>query len=414
MRSEVCIANPAVCPPLQMVHRALRETTETLAHELAQSGKQTPQWSELQWVIARATAIIHGVSPLLSDSLLWRGPEGWGNFLKQQRIHTRNRYARLQQLLEALETEARSANLPLVALKGVALHGLGIYAPGERPMADLDLLARPADAGRAHQLLGRLGFQATYADSRHRVYEPIDARPAAPFGEHSANALKVELHTRVAEALPLRAVDVSELIFPEQPIAGMNTYPSKAALMAHLLLHAAGSMAQRAVRLVQLHDIAGLSSRMERRDWEPLLSLRPALNEAMWWAFPPLALTARYYSSVPQEVLNAAAAHCPWLLQRSTRHQTLSDVSLSNLWVVAFPAIKWARSVPEAVRYAAARISPSEEMRAQRLATAKSQHTAGGSWEHLSQVRRILRWLTSQTARPETLVPVQRALQEAS
>jgi len=400
-------------PPLETVQRALRETTETLAYELADSGRQAPQWNDFQWLVARAAATIHGVSPLLSRSLLWQGPGGWGKFLEAQRAQTRTRYLRLQELLELLDTEARGATVPLIALKGAALHALGIYSPGERPMADLDLLARPADAQQAHQMLYRLGFQMTYATSRHQTFEPLNAQVAAPFGESSGNALKIELHTHIGESLPLHSVDISTLILPARPHDGVNAYPSSAALMAHLLLHAAGAMAQRAVRLIHLHDIAKLSGRLGSRDWDELLSAGSERNETLWWAFPPLALAARYYKSVPHEVLAATAARCQWLLRRTARRETLADVSLSNVWVTAFPGIKWARSVQEALRYAATRIAPSDETRGQRRQMVRSQPAmAGSAWESMSQARRIPRWLISRPGRPETLLPVRRALDE--
>src|ERR1700722_14560244 len=136
---------PSVLPPLAFVQKALRLTTEPRARELAQPSPRAPDWSEHEWCIARAAASLHGISPLLAGCLRWHGPPGWRQFLEQQRTHTAARYAQIQTLLGQLESRSVASGVPFVALKGVALHRLGLYQPGDRPMADLDLLAAIAD-----------------------------------------------------------------------------------------------------------------------------------------------------------------------------------------------------------------------------------------------------------------------------
>lgn len=285
-------------------------------------------------------------------------------------------------------------------------------------MADLDLLTEEHDANAAGAVLETLGFRQKFAISRHRVFEPVRAEAPASFGENAANPIKIELHTHIGERLPLRAVDVSSRIFPRSPHAGLNAYPSTAALMTHLLIHAAGSMACRAIRLIQLHDIAKLSERMTVADWDELLSPQSDPHQAAWWAFPPLALTARYYACVPENVLAAAAERCQWVLRAVSRRRNLSDVSLSRLWIPAFPGVEWSRSLPEALTYALRRILPDAKQRALRPMLAVAQPDAQqanlaiprSGWTDLSQSQRILRWLISRPPRPETLGPVRGAL----
>ena len=65
--------------------------------------------------------------------------------------------------------------MPLIALKGAALHAHKIYAPGERPMADLDLLVAESDTARAAQLLTELGFHPGHLTWKHQAFEPDDA-----------------------------------------------------------------------------------------------------------------------------------------------------------------------------------------------------------------------------------------------
>jgi hypothetical protein len=184
--------------------------------------------------------------------------------------------------------------------------------------------------------------------------------------------------------------------------------------MIHLLIHAAGSMASRYLRLLHLHDIALVCSRMAGSDWDELVTQGENMNRP-WWALPPLKLTARYYpAAVPTDVLAALSNHCPWTLRHVARHRRLSDVSLSYPWIEAFPGIVWARSCAEIVEYIGGRIWPDKESRRARdiwlgteLATSESQ------WGRLSRRQRMIRWLTSRPLRVETLHAVRMALAQA-
>jgi hypothetical protein len=63
---------PPDIAPLSALQAQLRTITETLANELARPGTAAPAWSETQWLLARAVATIHGISPLLARSLRWQ------------------------------------------------------------------------------------------------------------------------------------------------------------------------------------------------------------------------------------------------------------------------------------------------------------------------------------------------------
>jgi hypothetical protein len=223
--------------------------------------------------------------------------------------------------------------------------------------------------------------------------------------------MKIELHTRIREILPLRAVEVSEQMFARELRPGLNDYPSKAALMTHLLLHASGAMVFRALRLINLHDIARLSALMTDCDWDEFLARGNARDRKVWWAFPPLSLTARYYHSISERLLAGVAAGCPWLLQQACRRRSLTDVSCSHLWISAFPGIEWASSIGEMFAYAGRRLVPNAEVRAMREVIATTQPCAAEDpWTRLPQGRRMLRWLIARQVRAETLRPVRMAL----
>jgi hypothetical protein len=391
----------------------LRKITERLAAELAQPTLAAPDWSPIEWRLARAVAVIHCVSPLLSGSLRWQGPAPWRDFLAGQKAHVAARHRRIQELLDQIDARCHEQGIAIVGLKGAALHSMGFYRAGERPMADVDLLVHASDTTRTGQVLQSLGFSESSATWRHAVFVPKVCNLHRGLGEHTDNYLKVELHARLAEKLPLRITDVTDCVYPRKPHPGLNAYPSTAALMIHLLIHAAGSMASRSLRLLNLHDIALVSSRMAGSDWDELVAGR-SVNRR-WWALPPLQLTARYYpDAVPSDVLAALSTQCPWTLRQVVRHRCLSDVSLSYPWIDAFPGIAWSRSGAEIVQYLGDRIWPNKEMRRQRAKLVETEVAASvNDWGRLSQKQRMLRWLTSRPLRVETLSPVRMALAQA-
>jgi hypothetical protein len=394
--------------------RTLRKVTEVLANELACPTQVAPDWSDFEWIMARAVASMHGVSPLLSRALRWQGPAGWAEFLRQQRVHTAKRHERIDELLLRLDQRAGDAGVAAVALKGVALHAFGAYQAGDRPMADVDLLVRPADAYRTSRMLESLGYAESFKTWKERVFSRGDEQEPAVLGEHSNNGIKIELHERICERLPWRITDVSQHVFPPQPQPGLNAYPSKASLMIHLLLHAAGSMAFQSLRLLHLHDLARLSSQMTQEDWDAVLEAGER-GDRPWWAFPPLNLTSRYFpSEIPVWVLTALADECPYLLEKTSRHRTLCDVSYSHLWVDAFPGMEWSQSLREVMGYVASRVRPSAKHIEFRAHTAKSEAWAKrGQWSRLSQSRRILQWIISRPTRPVTMHAVRAALAQA-
>jgi hypothetical protein len=105
------------------------------------------------------------------------------------------------------------------------------------------------------------------------------------------------------------------------------------------------------------------------------------------------------------------SSRCQWSLKQICRRRTLSDVSLSHLWVSAFPGIEWARSPGEMLSYAMGRILPDAQVRSLRkVLITQEPASAHSEWAYMSQGRRLLRWLTSRPARPESLHPIRMAL----
>lgn len=402
-------------PPLKLVRSGLRRTTEALAAELAlaRPGSRLPAWTDLEWRLASAVAVAHGVSPLLSRLSTWQKP-AWRVFLASQRAHVEQRYARIAALLERIDNGAREVGLPLVPLKGSALHALGLYAPGDRPMADIDLLVREDDVGPAIALLEELGYEESFVQWKHRVFKPIEGRAFDGLGEHRDTPVNIELHTRIQERLPVTTVDITSRIFPRRPHPGLNAYPSNGALMSHLLLHAAGNVCGRSLRLMHLNDVSLLATRMVASDWQALWDDgRPG---SAWWSLPPLRLVARYYAhAIPAPVMTRLEAECPALLRLWSQHWTLTDVSCSDLWLHALPGVEWSRSLGEVGRCVRNRLRPSAENIRERADMVRTQvWLQGQSWVTKGHRRRILAWLAGPVPRMDTLYVVRAALEPAA
>jgi hypothetical protein len=204
-------------------------------------------------------------------------------------------------------------------------------------------------------------------------------------------------------------------MFPQAPHPGLNDYPSTAALFMHLLLHAAGNMMMRTLRLIQLHDLALLATRMNEDDWAQLLAHRGNAI-ALWWAVPPLELVTRYYPlAVPANVLAAFRPDCPRRLRGATRRQTISDVSLTTLRIEAFPGMAWSGSMSEKLSYMVGRVLPSRELRQNRdVVRANEAWAADDSWSEMSQGKRMLTWVFGHPPRPPAMYVVRRALEDTA
>jgi len=359
---------------------------------------------------------MQGISTLLANSLRWSGPPVWQTFLSEQRRQTTLRQARIGDLLERIDAALRARHVGVIALKGSALRALNLYGPGERPMSDIDVLVTAHDLLPVAAALADIGYTEAFTTQRHAVYVPHQtAATAHAFGEHADNPLKIEVHTAVAEALPVRNVDLTDRLLCGRAREGLNAYPDLASLLAHLLLHAAGNMRAHALRQIQLHDIASVARLLAESDWQALLE-KPRSGTAPWWVFPPLALAARYYPDrIPVESLRTARALCPRVLRIATNRWALTDVSWSNLRIHAFPGIAWSQTPVDALRFILSRVFPSQKALAELELTVRAQPQLDQvRWYGLSHGNRILRWLFSQPPRVQTMTSIRAALESVN
>jgi len=397
-------------PPYGTLAAALRKTTEGLARELVRPSESAPDWNELEFGVARSVAAMQGITVLLGNRLRWRGPPAWEAFLTQQREQSVLRETLLADLLERIDSATRDARIACVALKGSALRSLGLYAPGERPSGDIDLLVRKSDSAAIGAAMSSLDYVLLEEIERHATYGPRKRPTPSILGEHAANTINVEVHAAVAEALPIRKVDITERLQPAHPEPGVNPYPSVAALLLHLLLHAADNMKAHCLRQLQLHDVALLLGHFGAADWDALLEA--ARTGELWWAFPPLELTVRYYDCrIPRALLHDIRRSCPVILRRVSDKHELTDVSWSNLRISAVPGIAWSHTPIEALRYAWSRASPGRNTLDEvRSTLGRQPHLGIVPWYQVSQSKRIMRWLLSRPPRVQTIASVAASL----
>jgi hypothetical protein len=170
-------------------------------------------------------------------------------------------------------------------------------------------------------------------------------------------------------------------------------------------------MVSRDLRLVHLNDLALVCARMTSEDWKEVLQ-RDRSAHGPWWILPPLRLASRYYPEIlPRTVLASLERGCPRALSLLTARKSLTDVSLSSVWIQAFPGIEWSRSIGEGIRYVMRRVSPDSDALAIKETDAVSAPWAAADrWSALSQGSRVLRWMISRPTRPAAMYTVREAL----
>jgi hypothetical protein len=182
--------------------------------------------------------------------------------------------------------------------------------------------------------------------------------------------------------------------------------------MRHLLLRVAANIRARALRFIQVRDIALLAPLLGKGEWDEVLT-EGVDARGLWWALPPLMLTARYHPhAIPETLLGRVEKHCPTLLRRASRNHRLVDVSWSKIRIQAFPGLEWSRSPAEALRYMKHRLFPDRHAIAELHHVAANHPWASGTpWYGLPHVTRILRWIFSQPPRVQTMHSVRLALE---
>ena len=195
------------------------------------------------WEYLAAEACDCGVGVVLLDRL-----EAMGSAVSPSARRQLQTYAEFVLARSRFQTDAvrpvlvalAAEGIDHILLKGAALDGL-LYAPGRRPMSDIDVLIRPADTQRADAVLRscgcRRGPDLLRADFYPRYYYEREYHtPGVP-------GVKIDLHCRPFR-LPRYAHTMADGIYLHDTrpasYAGLAIrVPSPANLLIHLAVHAA-------------------------------------------------------------------------------------------------------------------------------------------------------------------------------
>lgn len=297
-------ARPTDPIPRDLAQRMVRELARWLepgASTGATHGDPFERWSAADWVAFRRAVAMHGLAPYLvrrlrERDLLDRVPADVGSWLAGQRDANRSRIRRMHDELAAILRRAAAAGIEVMPLKGSLLTTLDGVEPGERPMADLDVLVRPDDRAAIGAVLVELGYRAeptigrrpgpdTFVDPGGGVVVSFD-------GEHADNPRRVEVHIDVKRHLwPWDDTDrLTGALWagasPGVVLGEPAVLPGFDTTFAHLAIHATSDLLVGRGRLVHWLDFAVLAGRTTGpSDW-----LHPRL------AYPSLALAARSMS----------------------------------------------------------------------------------------------------------------------
>jgi hypothetical protein len=309
---------------------------EVLVRELAgwldgippAAGERVAAWSDATWERFRQHIVMQGLGAVLArharapgvDAML---PSSLRDWLEEQERRNGLRVDRMQGELAAILREAAARGVDVIPLKGAYLFAVDAVDPRRRPVADLDVLIRPADRRSFRAVLRSLGY---HPDRRVRVrvrpqpwYGPGGRTVVARDGEHPDNPRPIEVHVAVHRH-SWEWLDDDALTSVAWATARPGTLLGEPALLPpielvfeHLAVHATIGLMRGRARLIQWLDLALLA----RAGAAPTRWHLPHL------AYPALELAARAIPDLREhvDIVGLARANAP-------------------------AAVSWARTVP--------------------------------------------------------------------
>lgn len=147
------------------------------------------------------------------------------------------RLKRVEPILGRLQAEG----IPFLVLKGAALNAALYPEPGMRPMVDVDVLIRPADAARAHAALTATGcrpgpdlVRPDFFPRYHYEREYLTSHPPP---------VKIDLHVRPFRPLRFARTVPDDALWAEPEIIRLGglevRIPNAENMLIHLAVHAA-------------------------------------------------------------------------------------------------------------------------------------------------------------------------------
>jgi hypothetical protein len=265
---------------------------------------QVADWQSDQWQWARTAMHVHGIAPLLYQTL--RRLPAWDELPQSIRTYLQNYYELngerlgiLMAELQAILKSARQAGMRVLPLKGAILATHYYQAQALRPMADLDLLVRPSDLYRMGRLLRQLGYRDMLSSLRHQRFllTRRGLQITSLDREHPDNPYVVEIHTAVEEEFPGCHYRITDDLWNQSEPAQFGDAPGRLvnppALLEHLLIHGARDLFDHHARLIQLYDMSLVIPHLSAPDWD-LLRHEAGRRQAQRWLYAPLRFLERY------------------------------------------------------------------------------------------------------------------------
>ncbi len=250
-------------------------------------------------------ALAQDLGPILYDRL--RGypvlPPTSMAHLRQAYYENAGRNAHLWHALEIVLRALAASGVPTMLLKGAALAQAVYGNPALRPMGDLDLFVRPADAPRAMETLASIGYRPIRPPLRPTTLTTDESQVFLRHG-----GVNLELHWGLLDfPYYVYSMPVEEIWANARPISigtasawMLSPEDQVMYLCAHLVLH----HGEHRLRLLWLCDIAEVIVQTgEKLDWAalleraqaynlllPLQSVLPQLADAWQVPIPPAAL----------------------------------------------------------------------------------------------------------------------------
>ncbi len=254
--------------------------------------------------------------------LVWRDPNAPDteplDALQLNTVGIRNHH--MMRVLERVAAAFNDADIPLLAMKGAALHLLLYAHLNDRPMDDLDLLVHPEDLDRASHLLKTLGgvcgeplVQENFCPCFHYEIE---------FSIGEVYPVKIDLHVR-----PFRPLRYARLVPTNALWANAQCIPIGRAtilvagvedMLIHLTAHAA---------------IHGCSQRKWLQDIKRWLAMHQ--HDIDWYKF--LCTTKAWRLTLPvreglRAVVREVGAECPAYVISELSYHRISIQDRLVLW----------------------------------------------------------------------------------
>lgn len=214
-------------------------------------------------------------------------------------------------VLEELLPHLHAARIDAMLLKGAALN-LTLYERRDlRPMSDLDLLVRPADALGACAVLERAGCRTGRALVHERFFPEFHHETELFAGGHAP--VRIDLHAhplrpaRMTRRMPADALWCNARVIP----VGSRTAPVPATteMLVHLAAHAAVHGCDRLIWLYDIRRLVDTAALHGGVDWEGVAGVARAWNLTTAVTTALRETERRLPGTVPPDVQRAVFPH---------------------------------------------------------------------------------------------------------